>query len=101
MIASDHDRRLHYAAADQIVYRQPEARALAVAEPEDTGGQPLERDALVREPDPAAERRVPREHLEREAVGGGDVGGIARERGPPERPLEIGRATSELQSLRH
>src|SRR4051794_16347224 len=99
MIAPDDDRRLDDAAPDQVVDRQAEARALAVAEPEDARRQALEGDALARQADPAAERRVAGEHLERKPVGRVDVGGIARERGPPERSLAA--AEQGTDELRH
>ena len=66
---------------------QAEPRALAVAEPADARRQPLERDALAREVDPADQRLVVPEHLERGVVGDADVFGIARERDPAERSL--------------
>ena len=89
VIAADDDRRRDTTLAHQLVEPQPEARALAVAEPEDARRQSLERDALLRQPDPAAQRRVVGEHLERGLVGGGDVGRIARQRRPAERALAL------------
>ena len=77
MIAPDHDRRLHDASPHEIVDRQAEPRPLAIAKPENPRGKTLERDALGRQPNPAAERLVCREHLQREPVGRGNVGGIA------------------------
>ena len=89
MIAPDDDGRADDAATDQVVERQAEPRALAVAEPEDARGQALERDALARQPNPAAERLVGSEHLERQRVGGGQIRRIARKDGPPERTLAL------------
>ena len=65
VIAADDDRRRHAPLAHQLVEPQPEARPLAVAEPEDPRRQSLERDPLLRQADPAAQRRVAGEHLER------------------------------------
>ena len=87
VIAADDDRRRHAALADQLVEPQPEARALAVAEPADARRQSLERDPLLRQPDPSAQRRVAGEHLERGLRRCRDVLRIARQRRPAERPL--------------
>src|SRR5205807_7799358 len=87
MIAADHDRRLDPSFAHELVDAQPEAGALAVAEPQDSGRQALEGDALPREPDPSNERLVVPEQLERRVVGHADIVRVARERRPPERTL--------------
>ena len=71
----------------ELVDAQPEARAIAVAEPEDSRRQSLERDALAGQPNPAAQRLVVGEHLERGAIGDADVLGIAGQRRPAERSL--------------
>ena len=87
MIAADDDRRVDDAAADELVERQAEPRALAVAEPEDARRQALERDALARQPNPAAQRLVVGEHLERErdrsrAMSAGSPESAAQRNGP-------------------
>ena len=97
MIAADDDRRLDDAAPDQIVDRQAEARALAVAEPEDARRQSLERDALARQPDPAAERlrrrRTSRAPASSVAC---DVGRIAGQRRPAERALALAEQRADV-----
>src|SRR5215510_11461345 len=89
MIPPDDDRRANRAATYQLVDLQPEPRALAVAEPEDTRGQSLEGDALARHRNPSAQRFVVAEHLERSLVGDADVLWIARERGPAKRSAAL------------
>ena len=46
MVAADHDRRRDGTAPYELVDREAGARAGAEAEPADTRGKPLERDAL-------------------------------------------------------
>ena len=75
--------------SDQLVDAQSEARAVAIPEPEDARRQALERDPLAGQPNPAAERLVVGEHLERRAIGDEDVLRIAGQRGPPERALAL------------
>ena len=79
---------------------QAEARAIAVAEPQDARGQTLERDAFPRQMNPPARARfVVAEHLERRLVGDADVVRIARQRRPAERTLALAEERSDL--LRH
>src|SRR5260370_20689663 len=89
MVAADHDRRLEPPLAHELVEAEPEARALAVAEPEDARRQSLERDALARQTYPARQRFVVSEHLQRRFVGDADVLWIAGQRGPAERALPL------------
>src|SRR5262245_29325283 len=84
MIAADDDRRLDPTLTHQLVDAQAEARAVAVAKPENPRRQALERDALARERQPTNQCGVVPEHLERRFVGEADVFGIARERRPTE-----------------
>ena len=86
MVAPDHDRRRHVARAHELVDREARPGAVAVAEPADPRGQPLEGDPLGRELEPALEQRVVREELAERRVDRRDVGRVARERRPPERP---------------
>ena len=86
VVAADHDRRRHLAAADEVVEDQPGLGTVAVAEPADPRRQALERDPLGREVQPPLQQGVVGERLEQGAVDAGDVGRIARERRPPERP---------------
>ena len=67
----------------------PGLRAVAVAEPADARGQPLEVHALLRQREPAHEVLVVREGLQERAVGRVDVLGIAGERHPAERPVAL------------
>ena len=79
--------------------RSPKRRTIAVAEPEDAGRQSLERHAFAGQTDPAAQRLVVGEHLERGAIGDVNVLGIAGQRGPPERPLAFAEQRPDV--LRH
>ena len=89
VVAADHDRRRQLAAAHHLVEAQAEPVALAVAEPADARRQALEGDPLAGQLDPAGERLVVGELLEHGAVGGGDVGRVARQRHPAERALAL------------
>src|SRR5688500_19018442 len=89
MIAADDDRRRDRPLADQLVDLEAEAGAVPVAEPEDARRQPLKLHPLAGQPNPAAQRLVMAEHLERRAVGHGDVLGVARERRPSEWALAL------------
>ena len=71
---------------DELVDREAGARAVAEAEPADPGRQALEGDALGSELEPALEQRVVGEELAELPVDRGDVGRVARQRRPPERP---------------
>src|ERR1051326_1534284 len=86
VVAAHHDGRFDLAALYQIVDGEAELGALAVAEPADARGQSLEMDTLPGEVDPALENLVVRKHFEHEIVGDRDVGGIAGECDPAERP---------------
>ncbi len=57
VVAPDHDRRRDATRANQLVDRQAGLRAIAVAEPADAGGQPLEGDPLGRQLEPALQQR--------------------------------------------
>src|ERR1044072_315734 len=96
MIASNHDWRFESALAHQLVEAQPEARAFAIAKPQDPRRQSLERDALARQCDPARQRRIVAEHLERRFVGDADVLRIARQRGPAERALALAEQRADV-----
>src|SRR5208283_4785035 len=71
----------------EVVEHATDLRARAVAEPADARGEPLELHPLAREPDPALEVAVVGDGREDGVVGDGDVGGVAAERYPAERPL--------------
>ena len=89
MVAPDDDRGADLAGPDQLVEGQPGLRPLAVAEPADPGGQALERDARLGHRDPAREAGIVGEELEDGAIGPRDVGRIARQRRPAERPAAL------------
>ena len=61
------------AARDEVVERDAESRALALAQPADARRQPLELDPLARERDPAPQVLVVRKQLEHQLVGARDV----------------------------
>src|SRR5437016_6521798 len=108
MITADHDRRLDASFADELVQSQSEARALAVPEPQDARGQPLERDALAREPNPARERIVVSKHFHGGVVAHADVLGVARQRCPSEwtspfakqRPYVLRHEAADVERIR-
>ena len=89
VVAADHDRRLQLTGAHHLVELQPGQVALAVPQPADARRQSLELHALPRHGDPLPEPLVVGEELEDRPVGRGDVGRIARERSPAERPLAL------------
>ena len=86
VVAADHDRRRHLAAADELVEDQARLRPVALAEPADPGRQPLELDPVGRELEPPLQQRVVGEGLAQRLVDAVDVGGVARQRRPAERP---------------
>ena len=86
VIPPDHHRRGHSPAAHELVDRQARSGAVAVAEPADPRGQPLECDPLGCQLQPPLQDTVLREQLQQRRVDRGDVRRIARQRGPPERP---------------
>ena len=73
-------------AADELVDRKPCSGAVAVAEPADPCRQALEGDPLGRELEPALEQVVVGEEPPQLLVDDSDVGRVAGERGPTERP---------------
>src|SRR5215203_6126466 len=86
MIAADHDRRTDLSGPHERVEGKAGLGALPVAEPADARGQALEWDPLLRHGDPSPEAGVIGEQLENGTVGPCDVGWVARQRDPPERP---------------
>src|SRR5439155_178253 len=88
-VAPDDHGRTDLAPPHQLVQRATELRPFPLTQPADAGGQALERHPLLREPDPAAQVLVLGEELEHQAVGAVQVGGVARKRHPPERPLAL------------
>jgi len=90
VIAADHDRRGDLAGGDHLVEPHPGLVPLPVAEPADPGGQPLERDLLLRGADPPVQMLVLGEQRQHRLVRRVDVGGIAGQRRPPERALALG-----------
>jgi len=97
VIATDDQRRLHLAGANQLVERQADLGAIAVAEPADARRQPLELDALAGELEPAAEIGVVRHDLEHGGIGDGDVLGIARKSDPAEGPLPFAEERPQVE----
>jgi hypothetical protein len=73
VVAADDDGRLDLARADEVVDREPGARAIAQAKPADPGGQPLELHSLRCELEPALKECVVREQLLQRRVDRGDV----------------------------
>ena len=63
MIAPDHHRRLHATRAHELVDREAGFRAVAVAEPADPRGQPLERHPFRRELQPPLQQLIAWEQL--------------------------------------
>ena len=85
------------AAGDHLVEAQPGEVPLLVAEPADARRQALEVHLLAGLGDPAAQVLVLGEQLEDRAVGRGDVGRVAGERGPAERPLALGEERPDVR----
>ena len=85
MIAADHDRSRHRPRADELVDREPGAGAIAVAEPADPGGQPLERHPFRGQLEPALQQHVLGKQPPQLLVDRGDVGRIAGQGGPAKR----------------
>ncbi len=77
MIAADDDGRLDRPRADELVEDEAHPGALAVAQPADAGGQPLEMDALARHAHPARQCFVLWEEAQDLLVGAIDVRRIA------------------------
>ena len=89
MVPADHDGRADVPGGHELVEGEPRLVALAVPEPADAGGQPLEGDTFLGHPDPPLQPVVVREQAGHRAVGRQDVGRVARQRHPPERPLSL------------
>ena len=88
VVATDDDRRLDPAGPNELVEREPDPRAVAVSEPADARRQPLEAHARARERRSSARRSGVVGHGgEHGLVGRRDVGRVAAERDPAERPL--------------
>ena len=109
MVPPDDDWRLEAAVSHERVEAQPEPRPIAQAEPQDSGGQSLKRDALPGEPNPANQCFIISKHLERCLVGNANILGIARERRPAERtfsfakqrPNVLGHEAADIERVRH
>src|SRR5438132_14418073 len=99
MVAPDDHGRPDLTALHEVVQRAAEAGALPLPQPADTGGQPLERDALLRQRDPAPQVLVLGKQLEHEAIGAVQVSDVARQRYPPERTLPLAEQRPDV--LRH
>ena len=95
MVATDHDRRADIAVRHELVEPFAGAVAFSVAEPADPRGEPLERHPLLGHPQPPLEAFVLWEELAHRPVGREDVGGVARERRPAERPLPFAEEGSD------
>ncbi len=77
------------AGGHEPIERQPGPRPLPVAQPADPGREALERHLGLGHRDPAPEAGVVREQLEDRGVSPGDVGRIARQGRPAERPASL------------
>lgn len=96
MVAADGQRGAQGAVGDHLVEALTGLVALAVAEPADAGGQALEVDPLTGQLDPAGQRLILGEEVEDRLVGGGDVPGVAGQRGPAERALALGEQRPDI-----
>ena len=85
MVASDHDRRLQFAALHHLVEREAEAVALAEADPADACGKALEGYPLARHVEPFVQMLVVGDQLLHLGVGLVDVLRVARQGAPAER----------------
>ena len=86
VVAPDHDRRLDAAGPDEVVDRKPRPRTVAVAEPADPRGQPLERDPLRRQLEPPLQQLVAGEEPPQRLVDHRDVGRVPGQHCPAKRP---------------
>jgi hypothetical protein len=77
VVSANHNRRLQLTARNEVVERKPELRALAIAEPADSRGQPLEAHAFLSQSNPSRQHFVLREHFEYKLIGAVDVGRLA------------------------
>ena len=82
MVAADDDRGLDLAVAYELVEEQARLVPLAVAEPADARGQPLEVDELARRVEPPVQVLVVGEELLERRVGDGDVLGVTGQGDP-------------------
>ena len=96
MIAANDDRRLETPLAHQLVEPQPEARAFAVAEPQDPRRQPLEGNARPRQLDPARQRFVVPKQFQCGLVRDADVLRVAGQRRPSERTLAFAKQRPDV-----
>ena len=76
-------------SSHQLVEDAAGQGALAVAQPADPRRQPLERHPLLGQADPAPQGLVLGEGLEDRLVGGREIGLVAGEHRPAERPLAL------------
>ena len=98
----------HLAAPDELVEGEARLRTLAVAEPADPRGKPLEGDLGLGHLDPAPQPGIVREEAQDVGVRAQDVGWVARERDPAERsaafaelgPDEEGDEAGEVERVR-
>ena len=84
MVPADHDGRFDFAFAHQPVELQAHFGPLAVLEPADAGGQPLEAHFLAGFFNPAHQAFLVREGFDDGLIGDGDVVRVAREGRPAE-----------------
>src|SRR4051794_35218679 len=96
MIASDHDRRRELAARDEVVQRDSELRALALAKPTNAGGQALEVDALSRHVDPPMQMLVVRKELQHQLIRPCEILWIARQCDPSKRALPFAKQRTHV-----
>src|SRR5258708_11114872 len=86
MIAPHHNGSFQLPLLHQIIDRQTELCALAVAQPADSRRQTLKLDPLAREINPATQNLILRKEFEYQVVGDVNVRRLTRERHPAKRP---------------
>ncbi len=109
VVTAEHHGCLEFARFHHPVHQHAQAVPLAIAQPADSGGKPLEVDLLARQADPASQRGVILELAQHHVVNAGDVGRIARQHRPAEgpasaaeeRPDEGGDEAGEVEGVRH
>src|SRR5215216_2294732 len=89
MVAPDHDGSRDKTVGHQLVEAEACPVALACPEPADACGEALELDLLAGLRDPTHQTLVVRKELQDRIVRRRYVRLLARERGPPERPLAL------------
>src|SRR6266567_3875648 len=97
MITPHHNRCFQLSLFYQIIHRQSELRALAIAEPADPRGQALKLNPLTRQVNPTAKNLILGKEFEHQIVRPMNVRRFARERHPTERAPAFAKQRSNIR----